>query len=47
MGSKDAYNHGTDALADALRRALEERGRALRLSDEEDDDTLDNDDEWD
>lgn len=37
---------GTDALADALRRALAERGRVLRSSDEEDSDSTDNA-EWD
>lgn len=37
---------GTDALADALRRALAERGRALRSSDEGDSDSSDNA-EWD
>lgn len=36
---------GTDALADALRRALQERGRVLRSSDEESD-SSDNG-EWD
>ena len=38
---------GTDALADALRRALQERGRALRSSDEDSDDCSDNNEEWD
>lgn len=36
---------GTDALADALRRALQERGRVLRSSDEESDST--DNGEWD
>lgn len=44
-GQRDSCNRGTDALADALRRALQERSRVLRSSDEEDD-TTDND-EWD
>lgn len=44
-GQRDSYNRGTDALADALRRALQERSRVLRSSDEEED-TSDND-EWD
>lgn len=35
----------TDALADALRRALQERSRVLRSSDEEDDSS--ENDEWD
>lgn len=37
---------GTDALADALRRALQERGRVLRSSDEEESESSDNG-EWD
>lgn len=37
----------TDALAAALKRALQERGRALRSSDEDDDDDSENDGEWD
>lgn len=46
-GQRDsAPSAGTDALADALRRALQERGRALRSSDEEDSDSTDNA-EWD
>lgn len=36
---------GTDALADALRRALQERGKVLRSSDESDSDSTDNG-EW-
>lgn len=43
--SNNSAGYGTDALADALKRALQERSRALRLSDEEDD-SSDND-EWD
>uniref|UniRef100_A0A1B0D5N4 Uncharacterized protein n=2 Tax=Phlebotomus papatasi TaxID=29031 RepID=A0A1B0D5N4_PHLPP len=38
---------GTDALADALRRALMERGRVIRSSDEESNNSTDNDGEWD
>lgn len=44
---RDSSGAGTDALADALRRALQERGRAIRSSDEDDDDSSDNDGEWD
>lgn len=43
--SSNSAGCGTDALADALKRALQERSRALRLSDEEED-SSDND-EWD
>lgn len=42
--SNNSTGGGTDALADALKRALQERSKALRLSDEEDD-SSDND-EW-
>ncbi|XP_037029639.1 neural Wiskott-Aldrich syndrome protein isoform X1 [Bradysia coprophila] len=42
----DSGGTGTDALADALRRALLERGRRLRSSDEESE-SSDNDGEWD
>lgn len=49
LSQRDSSNSagcgGTDALADALKRALQERSRALRLSDEEED-SSDND-EWD
>lgn len=48
LSQRDSNNSsgcGTDALADALKRALQERSRALRLSDEEED-SSDND-EWD
>lgn len=47
-GQRDSQTKsaGTDALADALRRALAERGRVLRSSDEEDSDSTDNG-EWD
>lgn len=44
---RDSSGAGTDALADALRRALQERGRAIRSSDEDDDDSSENDGEWD
>lgn len=37
---------GTDALADALRRALQERGRVIQSSDDESE-SSGNDDEWD
>lgn len=47
-GQRDSStkSSGTDALADALRRALQERGKALHSSDEEDSDSTDNG-EWD
>lgn len=46
LSQRDSNNStGTDALADALKRALQERSKALRLSDEEED-SSDND-EWD
>ncbi|XP_058825214.1 actin nucleation-promoting factor WASL [Topomyia yanbarensis] len=38
---------GTDALADALRRALAERGRAIRSSDEDESDSNSANDDWD
>lgn len=39
---------GTDALADALRRALQERGRVIQSSDDDDSNqSSDNDGEWD
>lgn len=44
-GQRDSYNRGTDALADALRRALQERSKAFQSSDE-DESTSDNE-EWD
>lgn len=44
-GQRDSCNRGTDALADALRRALQERSKAFQSSDE-DESTSDND-EWD
>lgn len=44
-GQRDSCNRGTDALADALRRALQERSRVLRSSDEEEE-SSDNE-EWD
>lgn len=44
-GQRDSCNRGTDALADALRRALQERNKAFQSSDE-DESTSDND-EWD
>lgn len=44
---RESSGAGTDALADALRRALQERGRAIRSSDEDDDDSSENDGEWD
>lgn len=46
--SSDGAGGGTDALADALRRALQERGRVIRSSDEDSDTSdTDNDGEWD
>lgn len=46
LGQRDSNSgSGTDALADALRRALQERGRVLRSSDEESDST--DNGEWD
>lgn len=44
-GQRDSCNRGTDALADALRRALQERSKAFQSSDE-DESTSDNE-EWD
>lgn len=44
-GQRDSCNRGTDALADALRRALQDRSKAFQSSDE-DESTSDND-EWD
>lgn len=44
-GQRDSCNTGTDALADALRRALQERSKAFQSSDE-DESTSDNE-EWD
>lgn len=41
---RESVNRGTDALADALRRALQERSKAIQSSDEEE--SSDND-EWD
>lgn len=38
---------GTDELADALRRALQERGRFIQSSDEDDNDDEDDDNDWD
>ncbi|XP_055639547.1 actin nucleation-promoting factor WASL-like isoform X2 [Toxorhynchites rutilus septentrionalis] len=46
-GSAGSGEVGTDALADALRRALAERGRAIRSSDEDDSDSNSANDEWD
>lgn len=43
---RESSGAATDALAAALKRALQERGRALRSSDEDDDDS-ENDGEWD
>lgn len=44
-GPRDSSNRKTDALADALRKALEERNRAFQFSDEEDDTS--GNEEWD
>lgn len=43
LAPRDSCSRGTDALADALRRALEERNKVLQSSDE--DESSDND-EW-
>lgn len=44
--ASDESGGGTDALADALRRALQERGRVIQSSDEESE-SSGNDDDWD
>lgn len=46
-GSAGSGDVGTDALADALRRALAERGRVIRSSDEDDSDSNSANDDWD
>ncbi|XP_053682613.1 actin nucleation-promoting factor WASL isoform X2 [Sabethes cyaneus] len=46
-GSGGSGDCGTDALADALRRALAERGRVIRSSDEDDSDSNSANDDWD
>lgn len=43
---RESGGTGTDALAEALRRALQERNRVLRSSDEESE-SSENDGEWD
>lgn len=45
--NRSSSGEGTDALADALRRALQERGRVIRSSDEDSCTSSDNDGEWD
>uniref|UniRef100_A0A182Q3W7 Wiskott-Aldrich syndrome protein n=1 Tax=Anopheles farauti TaxID=69004 RepID=A0A182Q3W7_9DIPT len=45
-GSGSGGDVGTDALADALRRALAERGRVIRPSDEDDSDSNSNNTDW-
>lgn len=45
--NRSSSAEGTDALADALRRALQERGRVIRSSDEDSCTSSDNDGEWD
>uniref|UniRef100_A0A182VVD3 WH1 domain-containing protein n=1 Tax=Anopheles minimus TaxID=112268 RepID=A0A182VVD3_9DIPT len=45
-GSGGSGDVGTDALADALRRALAERGRVIRPSDEDDSDSNSNNTDW-
>lgn len=42
----DEHVSGTDALAEALRRALLDRGRVMQSSDDESE-SSGNDDEWD
>lgn len=44
--NRSSENSGTDALADALRRALQDRGRAIHSSDDDSDESSDNDGEW-
>lgn len=46
-GSAGSGDCGTDALADALRRALAERGRVIRSSDEDESDSNSANDDWD
>ncbi|XP_040172952.1 neural Wiskott-Aldrich syndrome protein isoform X2 [Anopheles arabiensis] len=45
-GAGGSGDVGTDALADALRRALAERGRVIRPSDEDDSDSNSNNTDW-
>lgn len=45
--NRSSSGGGTDELADALRRALLERGRVIRSSDEDSCTSSDNDGEWD
>lgn len=45
--NRSSSAEGTDALADALRRALQERGRVIRSSDEDSCTSSENDGEWD
>ena len=47
-GSNRSSGTGTDALAEALRKALVARGKVIHSSDEDSDNTTtDNDEEWD
>lgn len=45
--NRSSSGAGTDALADALRRALMERGRVIHSSDDDSDSSSENGDEWD
>lgn len=45
--NRSSNGAGTDALADALRRALMERGRVIHSSDDDSDSSSENVDEWD
>lgn len=44
---RESSGAGTDALAEALRRALEQRGRVIRESSDSESDSSGNDGEWD
>lgn len=44
--NRTSSSGGTDALADALRRALQDRGRVIHSSDDDSDESSDNDGEW-
>lgn len=44
--NRSSTEQGTDALADALRRALEVRGRAIRPDSSSESDDADDDNEW-
>lgn len=44
--NRTSTEQGTDALADALRRALEVRGKAIRPDSSSESDDADDDNEW-